>query len=481
MKIPETVLRDIAEQIDVLFKPVYKKYVYPHDKVEFQSFSNNVLGDVILELENLLSVTTETLSSVSRNRLQTKRRWLNSELKTEGLYHEEINVVARGVYDQFQSEPHKCEQLYGFATWDELKENRIRELNEWASNHKVSVSEFRYIAGRPIRAIRTAITNDIVYCVLSTILERCPHGMQSAILEMPHSLSSVPIDYTKRSRISENAVINYGHEQYFLDKYFIDDETFLENLMNVEILRTGVISNVLKTLNSTDIHVFLYVMSLRDENFFNTREIVVDIGDTVRHIFSSDGQKNYTTVKESLFRMQFLNSGAIDASLRGFSVKIFDNVTIYTSETGKESARITVNVDIVTEYVKNQTINMYKEIIDRFNLDSSKIAIFPLQRERIRCAANSEPGTPLVFKTNLNFFRGILYLSNRKKAHNIKVIETMLVELIENHIAVKSYERKGDNFVIEFSPITDQERRDLLNQNENYLIDSPFEQITLDV
>lgn len=477
MQVPASVIRELNTDLLTSFASVYQGFVYPSETIEFASFADEILTEVLNDLVDVVAMSKQNIEPIVRNIFQTKKRWVQSELARKSKFHEEVEILAQGIYEQFKDEPDKCKQLYGFDTYPELKQSRIDEMHTWAVNSDLPLSSFRYLSGRPPYAIKAALRNDITHLILKTIYEKCPNGLNSAIVEMPHSLSKIPIDYTRRGQFKDTTVVERNEEKFFRDVYYIDDSTFLENLMNVEILKTGVINTVLKRLNATDIQVFLYVLSLRDEKFFYTREVVVDIGDVVRHIFVSDSQDNYDSVRASLFRMAFLYSGALDASKRGFSVKLFDNVSILPND-GREVARILVNTDIVTEYVKNQTIKLYKEIIQRFHHDSSRIAIFPLQRERIRCDSTTPSGEPLIFRTNFNFFRGILSMSNKKKVQNMKVIETMLDELIKNDIAVKSYQRKRDNFTIEFHPISAKERHELLD-NSGLLLDSQFEQMTL--
>ena len=482
MRVPDYIIDDIQIEVKNAFEDIYIKHIEPHNSTDFPEFCETVLSSALGSLSQTMTVDTSVIDPIVNKRWRTKKRWLDRELAGDSVFGKEVDVVARGLFEQFADQPEKFRAVYDCDTYEELRQRRLDELDAWASNAQAHVCYFPYLKGKQPFQIEKAMKNDIEYVAFSIIKERCPTGMQSAILALPNSMSNIPIDFTSRVKMDANTVIQKGRDQFFVNKYYIDDDTFLENLMNVEILKTGVVSTVLKTLNATDVNIFLYVMSLRDENFFTTREIVMDIGGIVRNVFSSDAQFNYMTVKESLYRMQHLNSGAIDASLRGFTVKIFDYVDIRKANDGKEMATVIVSINIVNEYIKNQTINMYRHIIDKFNVDSAKVAIFALQRERIRCSATAKEGEPLLFQANLNFFRRVLYLSNKKKKENIRLIEVMLNEIVANHITLKSYERNGDTFTLEFYPITERERKDLISYRESErLLDLPYEQLVLDI
>jgi hypothetical protein len=483
LKIPHSTIRNILDESKRSLEAVYTKYLLEYHGVGFERYCSGVVDELLVSLEHLVEVTFDTIDPVLDKRMKTKKRWLHKELNSEGPFFNEVHVIARGLYEQFQDEREKFRVVYGCDTFDELKERRLKELEEWANASEIPVCHFPYLKGKHAFQIDKAMKNDIQYIALRIIREECPYGIQSAIVALPNSMSNIPIDFTNRIRIRDDEVVTRGHEQFYLNKYYIDDDTYLESFLNVEFLKTDIMTAVLKTLNATDIRIFLHVMSLRDENFYTTRQIVVDIGDVVHSVFSSDGQKNYMAVKESLYRMQFLNSGAIDSSLRGFTVKIFDYVDIYKSNDGKEMATIIVSINIVNEFIKDRTIKIYKDIIDKFKMDSSKVAIFPLQRERIRCSASAkDDNEPLLFHANIKFFRSILYFSNRRRKENIKIVERTLEEIIANKITVKSYERKGDTFLLEFYPISEQERRDLLNHNHSKkLLDLPYEQMELGI
>ena len=176
-------------------------------------------------------------------------------------------------------------------------------------------------------------------------------------------------------------------------------------------MQQDVTLSVLKVLNYRDAMVFSSVISKRDENFYSTGEIMVDIGDITKEVFNSRGKNNYIAVKESLYKLQFISSGVVDSSLSGFTIKIFDKVYIK-----QNVAKIIVSVDIVDEFIRHNTINMYKESINKFKLNSSKILIFRLQSERIKCDSKAKKDNSLLLKTNINFFRGALYFSKDRKS-----------------------------------------------------------------
>lgn len=466
MEILDSFLSNVRENVFITFKPVYLKYISSKEE-EIDYFFDSLIQEVIWEVDSLIEVTQETVYVYKKRRQTTKKRWFNKDIQEQKSFFKEIEIVAKSLYeDLLNDNPEQFHKIYGYHNYEELKAGRLIELQKWANDMEAHITNYRYLKDKTKKQILTALSNDVKHMVFSEIYRKCPKGRQGAIPSLPISISQLPIDYTNRVKINSQQIVTSGSEEYMLNKYYIDNETVLESRISVEILKSGVIGKVLKLLNKKDIDTFLHCMAVADENFFSTREIIVDIGDIVKNVYSTDGKNNYMSVKESLYKMQYLNSGVIDKSLRGFTTKIFDNVDIYSTGLNKETAKVVVNIDIVNEYVKKNTVSIYKEVIDQFKLDSSKIAIFSIQRERIKIDATTPPGQQLLFYTNINFFRGILYFSNKKKRENIKAIEKMLDEIVENRITIKKYERIGDKFTIEFYPISETEKRDLIGHQE---------------
>ncbi|MCA1064583.1 hypothetical protein QTG56_23540 (plasmid) [Rossellomorea sp. AcN35-11] len=474
MKIADSLIAEITDYATNLFKPIFNEHITSSKYKSFEMFLNETIQEILDELNSLVEVTNETVYVYINRRLSTKKRWVSKELKSKSLFYNDIEVVAKTFYErQIKKDSEKFYNSYGFHTFEELRSSIVNELHEWSKDHEQHVSQFKYLETKTSIQIIKGMANDIRYIMYKEIYQKCPKGITSAISSLPLSMSSLPIDYTNQAKIQNTEAVKVEQGEYYLNKYYIDDHTILESRLNAEILKQGVLDSVLKTLNSTDINVFLYCMSLRDDTFYNTREIIVDIGDIVKNIFSSRSSKNYTAVKESLYRMQHLNSGVLDQSLRGFTVTIFDNVQILPSEEGdKETATITVNKDIVGQYVKEQTVSQYRDIINNFQLDTSKVAIYRIQAERIKASLNTKDEYPIL-EVNYNFFRGILYFSNKKKRVNIQTIQKMLDEIVANDIAIKSYERKGDIFTLEFYPLSPKEKRELVSeQNAKEIVNS---------
>jgi hypothetical protein len=476
LEIPAFILREIVEEIDTKFEEIYNKYVYPKKNIEFKEYRNGILDEIIKELRNLSEVTNEIILPIKLRIDKTKKRWLAKELEggEDTAFYKEIEVFAKKMYEDYGIEKFKA--FYGYDSYEELRQNTIDELEKWAKDDDSPLSHFLFIKEKKKSQIERAIYNDIKYFLLKTVKEKCPRGGRDAIYSTPISITHIPIDHTNMVKVKSSSFVPMGNDEYLIDTYYIDDNRVFESYINVEYLQEDLLRKKLKILNVNDLKILSYVMSVGDEHFYLTREVTLEIGDIVRNVFESDGQKNYIAVKESLIKMATLEARIVDSSLRTISVRIFDKADIYvSSDTNREVARIIVSTNLFNEYVKNRTINLYKHIIDNFSLNSSKALIFSLQRIRIGCASGAKGDEPLVFRTNLSFFRSVLYMGKRRRKHQIQIIEEALNEIISNNITLKSYERNGDVFILEFHPFSEREKIDLLNNTDPsmFLLESP--------
>lgn len=466
------VMAEIDANLADALAPIYNKYLKEHVGLEFKSYYQQSFAETWNELRNLMEVTTETITAVAKRREMTKRRWLTKEFKDgnrTGLQRE-LEMLLYWYEKQNENSVGSVDSIYGVSTFEEAKEKAVNKLKEWGRNQESLLCSFPYLNDKSPAQIESAFKNDGRYLLIKNMIAKYPKGEKGTVVSMPNSITSFPYDPTNRVRISGMELEN----QHYKEVYYINDKTRFESRLKVDAIQEGLMQENLKLLNSTDHDILFYLMSMNHEALYQPIPMVVEIGEIVRSVYDTDGKKNYLSVKESLIKMDFMELRVIDEStLRSTKVEIFSKVTIEMDEVSeREVARIIFSEDLIHEFVKNQTVSIYKKIIDSFKLNSTKVLIYPLQRQRIYSASLEPEGENIFFKTNLSFFRGALVFGNSKRSAQIKVIEKALDEIISNKITLKSYQRIGDNFKLEFYPFTETEKRDLLSNNapEKFLL-----------
>mgnify|MGYP007098875618 CR=1 FL=1 len=488
MNISKIAILEIKEKAFEEVGDCYRKHIEDYVGLNIDEFLDFVLQELENEVKDLVEIDRDILAVFEKNIRATKRRWVNKELNGgKGLY-KEVEVIATDVYEKLKQKNSEEQfyEIYEAKTPIDLMKKRVIELNDWAQDINKHIASYRYIEYKKEYQIKRAIINDIKYIGLKILKEKYPTGNveknndKKEILQFPETLR-FPINYTNRSNIklrkADKNLIESLEEidknlidgkEYLIDKYYIDDERIFHSLVATELLEDIATEAVLSTLNATDIKVLMYLLSARDQLFYKTGEIIVETSEIVEEIYKSDNAGNYQAVRNSIHRLSSINSGVFTSSSMGFSVKIIDYFKILVSD-NVEQIKVRINFKIVDDFVKSRTINMYKDIIANFKQDSAKILIFHLQRHRIAFLSDPKNEKKQWISCNMSFFRSALYFNNKKKNANIKVIEKALDEIVKSGITVKSYVRKGDVFYINFYPMSEKEKKDLLIDNKKEL------------
>lgn len=427
------------------------------------------LAKIISEVENEVSVLTEVTKEDVQKKFQrihrTKYRWFNKEQEKGSELMKEIDAAKR-LYKtlSLNGELNKIKLLYGnIESYKDIEITMKKKFKTWLQNEFL-LTDFRYLSTKKKHQIKKAFYNDAMYICFQLLNQKYPHGKRSDVTEYPYSMTTIPIDQTNRVKFdTSKLIIKSENEKYFRNLYVIDDDSIMHSLVDIEVLQKMFMAKTLRVLGERDVNIFFSVLSKRKSDFFATRTIEVNIGSIVKDVYKSKNKANYLRVKDSLYKMSYLTTGIVNRSLDGFTFRLLDKVT-----TKGNTAYVVVSSDVVNDFLEDRTVKMYTDVINNLKLESSRILIFRLQKERINCYTENKT----TFNTDLNYFKRALYLTNKRKDRNIKVIEKALDEIVEHKVTLKSYKRRGDMFELEFYPITEREKRDLLGREgeEDYAI-----------
>lgn len=473
MNVPQFTVQNITNLIKEKLEGLYNEHLLEKNGIDFDDFAKDVFEEIWGEAKELDAVTIAILLPYQRRRVEAKKRWVKKELEEQHNFYQEIEVIAKGLYEQVKLSKNieAFKSFYQCDSYEELREKRIEELTNWVQDDDMSMLSFRYISGKKVGQLERAVTNDIKFYAMKYMNENSP---KHEIVSVPNLMTgNFPVDASNRMKYKKDSLVTKGERKYFMNKIVAENGTSFESYLDMEVLKEEFMEDFIRLFNVTDLSIFQYVMTLVDENFYSTGEIIAEIGDIVRNsnAFTSDGKKNYMAAKASLHKMEHISSGVVDSSLRGFSFSIFSDIEIFTSsDTGKEIARIWVSRNIINAYIKNQTVKMYKHIINGFSLNSSKVLIYALQGQRIISSMGTKEGEPIIFRTNISFFKGSLIFPNQRKREQIKLIEKTLTEIKESNITLKDFKIKGDTFILEFYPFSENEKVDLLSNTNPELL-----------
>lgn len=258
---------------------------------------------------------------------------------------------------------------------------------------------------------------------------------------------------------------DYGHKETAV-RVMVED-----NPESIEMENFSGLSADIYDLDQVDRDVMTALLEHRKENFAIDKTIDIRLGDLVRDIYSSDGKKNYDSIRNRLIKLQRIRfthfvpeevNGVLTGEVKyrehmGF----IDYIKEIITPQGETYMSIVVNQGLHKRFINNQTLKIYKEQID--SLDSRyRSMLYYMQKERINAyhlGRNSIDLTLINFRSNIQF-----RYSSKSKV--IEEISECLDEIIKKNLIVRSYTNTRNQFSIHFEPIGQQEVRDIIGEKD---------------
>ncbi|MFC6604392.1 hypothetical protein ACFQDF_27175 [Ectobacillus funiculus] len=305
-----------------------------------------------------------------------------------------------------------------------------------------------------------------------TLTDTSLQALDENIIESPFSTVENPFFANTRGKVHlTDPLLEREGKEYFLNHYNPYEDEGYQLLIEKEYVEEN--GNKVSDLDRLDYKIFLEVMSHRDELFATQKVITIKVGDIVKSLYKTDSKRNYKTVEDRIAKMKHYSMTKVESN-RKTSYGIFDFVDITTNPNGTRIAEIHVNEVIYRDYIQRQTVRIYRNKVEKLSLDSSYHLLFVMQKERLICYETKSPYTVsrdyLYFSTKIRFRK-------RRKQENLKEVEEALDELVQQKIAVQSYRRSGQVFQITFIPIEEEEVKNLLEGDYEYMPLSPYKHI----
>lgn len=436
---------------------------------------NNVLDLLGEEFgSNIMDLDNNYIKGINSKIYQTKKRWRDKEMEDSSLLMKKVKKVSL-LYETAPDISEKFSKLYGAANPDAFKKHLLDQLDLWYYNNNAFLIGFEYIEDKHNYQVERAIFNDIQKLIsLEVILYR--KNTKKSTLEMPEALNSVAFNFS-RDKNMKNSMKLSNKKNHFRYVYQIDDDSAFETIIGAEALKSDIISEVLRNgitnvLNAYDMKVFLYVISQRGSNFFVDGKIAIPLVDIVKVVFPSDSSTYYEKCRISLHKMAYQRFSVLTKNSRGLTVGILDSVYIgKNNKQGQEMVELTISEAIVSDLLKRRTMKIYEDSFLKLKEPASQVLIFKLQSRRVsHFSQKSNKAKSESVPLDISFFRNSLYFSNSRVYENIKVIERSMNEMVSNSLIVKDYKRQGYTFYVSFLPLTEEERRDLLEENKEEVI-----------
>ena len=105
--------------------------------------------------------------------------------------------------------------------------------------------------------------------------------------------------------------------------------------------------------------------------------------------------------------------------------------------------------------------------MDKLSNNKNKTLAFNLQAERMSSFARQNKSSTL--ELHVNYFKSVMFLVSKRLDRDIRTIENGLNDLKKNELIIKDYKRRGDVFILDFFPLTNEEKKDLIPKNAEFL------------
>lgn len=438
-------------------------------KEDYATFIKNIACDLLKKInmndkieyniENLLNTTVQ-------NRRKTKKRWIDGEVLNNSSLQVEIQKQAIALY---KKDRESFNLTYKADSIEELKKDmeRLQDVkNEktkaWYKDDNAYVVDFDCLTDKKVWQIIQAFQSDFTYTILKNVKNLIN---VNNTLSMPIVMGELPVDIGGRRKISLDTMpFITTHDNNKEEVYYHDIEKFQDLQINTYIgmdyVQKYCLNNAFKHLNATDKKILGFILSKRKGNFFETRQIIVDLSDIIKNVFETDGIKNYNTVKESIVKMANIKMQFIVKGLSGFISRIFTEVffTERDIDEGKKSvfttATIFVSDIIVNQLMQQQTMYTYGDKLSDVSSEAFSL-ICALQGRRMKLYGENKN----ILKDILPyyFFQIRFRMSDKRKKRNLTIIQNLLEEVKNNNIIIKDFEKIADDFHVSYYPLSIKE------------------------
>jgi hypothetical protein len=400
----------------------------------------------------------EKLRAIKKKLRQNKKRWVESALKDYQSESPKNSKELKQEYEMLKSYVStfgltQFQQMFQTSSPEEFMEKRIKELKEWVENPKSLLTDYVYIRSKTSKQIKNAIFMDFSVIIGELFVNEYDGKFNEMFVETPFIYTEHPVFSIRQGNLQlSDDVVENDNKIYKYNDYTSVPGYVFRTLVDAEYAQHHNVRN----LDEIDKKIFEEIMKERNENFFTHKRIYVNIGKIVKNVFKSDGIENYDNVENRIIKMSNMHFNAFSKE-EIVSFGVFDYVHI-VKRGGHRIAEIIIGEKVYRDYISQQVVRIYSDKVRDFKYQNSRILIFPLQRDRLMFYSNKQP-LEEVYDYYYFLHKAQFHHS---KAENLKMIEEILNEFIENKVTIESFKRRGDKFYIKFLPVEPYEVEDLI-------------------
>lgn len=465
MKISDELINEAVQKIDDNFKNKYDELVT--DKENYDTFIRTVKYELLKKI-NINSKAEfnidKHLSTTIQNRKKTKKRWFKNESTSNSLLQNNIQKQAEKM---FRDDIDSFKQIYKVTSIEEFKSDianlqnkKYEKTLDWLKDDEEFLIKYEYLKNKKTWQIQQAFQTDIAIIILSYLKNNLSSNDTMA---MPMVMSDIPVDLGGRRKVSLDDLAcvttldNNKEEVYYHDIEEYKDLQ-INTYIGLDYVQKYCLNKAFKHFNATDKKIFGFILSKRPTEFFETRQIVVEIGDIVAAVFETDGSKNYDTVRDSIAKMANIKMQFTVKGLSGFVSRIFTEVffteRVIGGKTSVATATIFVSDIIVKQLMEQQTMYIYGDKINEISPEAFSL-ICALQGRRMKLYGEGKNVIEDVLP--YSFFQIRFRMSDKRKKRNLPIIKVLLEEVRDKKVIIEHCQQVADDFHVTYYPLSAKE------------------------
>lgn len=476
MQFSEYVLGEIEESLDKDLKAVFddtlgkketlKKYI---NSILYNNFIKASINDLSV-VENYLDQSTikEIVRYHDKQRKGTKKRWYNKLIKDLSSSNpnpllEEL-TLAENYINMYGEKQFK--EVYKLSSIEELKETRLKTIQEWVDNADKDISSYIYFKANKSITLQKNLNIDFIYHIAKIILNKWDGDMQNIQYLIPDIMYEYPVISDGRGKIkaSKDTIVQGKIE------YLYNDYTTEKGTTRILVNKSKDDSSMdLSAIDPTDQLLVSVILTHRNIDFLNKKFITLNVYTLVSEVYKSRSISNLESIKNRItkltnMRVNFFRKGN-ETNIPDVVYGIFSGYEYLNEE--QTEIKILLDENLYKKIIENQVKRTFKKRIQNLEIPLSQVLVYLLQDERIQWHIKGKQKTVLDY----SFFKNRVRFRYRMVSKNMKIIAEALLEMKNNGIIVKNFEEYSSGFMIDFYPVTENEMKDILTyQNDNNIL-----------
>lgn len=471
MAYPKQLITTLCEQLPENLTGFFniEKRKYFQDFEDINDIVSSTMWDFIKDETSKSEISNINNVQVKMRR-QKKNRWMASYEK--GAFEYPITDKKNpffSIQDAYSTLSGQAFiKIYDTNDLDKVIESQKQAIQNWIENDKSFLIEFPLINTKTRRQVLDSFKIDLIISIIKIIIESFDGNIESYFAKKPAILLDNPLFSPSKYTVPFKQTVN----SYVADLVSYDkDDMVFQMLVNCDPNQADDVQN-LKVFDSKDNQILLTLFNNIHLDFYQSKQIVIEVGAIAKSIVSRPNKRLYEDVKirvHNMARTGFRLCKKDKPNDPVFTFSLFDSVETIR-QNNHEYLAITFGNTLFEAITKKKMISVTSSNYNSLDNDLSKLLYHHLQRERISLSTFVVPDPEgLLYKTyDYSFFQRIILFRSKKKKENIQLITETLKEFKEKAIALSDfkYDHQTGLFHLYYFPLSEDEKADLLSTNE---------------